>query len=64
MLYAQIKNGIVENVIILDDVALIPKFSEGFDYFIRVDEMDPQPGVLWLYDGEKFSPPVAPSEDS
>jgi len=56
--YAQISDGVVENTIILDDVSLIPQFAAGFDYFVRIDELDPVPGIGWSYDGNNFSPPA------
>ncbi len=55
--WAQIKNGVVENAIVLNDESLIPIFSEGFDYFVRIDEMDPRPGPQWLFDGQVFTNP-------
>ena len=58
MTYAQISDGVVENTIILDDVSLIPQFAAGFDYFVRIDELDPVPGIGWSYDGNNFSPPA------
>ncbi len=59
--YAQIKNGIVENVIRLDDSSLENTFSSGFDNLINLGNTrnvgDPGPG--WSYDDqtEEFSPP-------
>lgn len=58
MVFAQIKDGIVKNIIVLDDLSLEDLFSEGFDFFIRIDEMEIQPGVHWIYDGIEFMPPV------
>lgn len=58
MIWARIKKGIVTNCIVLDDLSLKDLFSEGYDYFIRVDELDPQPGIAWSYDGKTFSPPI------
>jgi hypothetical protein len=59
MTYLQIKDGFVKNAIVLNDESLIPIFSEGFDFFIRSDEMIPQPGIGWSYDGAVFAEPVA-----
>jgi hypothetical protein len=56
MNYAQIKNGQVENIIVLEDDSLIAHFSEGFDYFVAVDGIDPMPRLGWAYDGTKFIP--------
>lgn len=55
MIYAQILNNLVVNIIVIDDVELIPLFSEGFDYFIEIDNIIPQPQIDWLYDGNNFS---------
>lgn len=60
MIWARIKDGIVTNCIVLDDLSLKDLFSEGYDYFIRVDELDPQPGIAWSYDGKVFNPPIQP----
>lgn len=59
MIYAQIKNGIVRNLIVLDDDSLAHLFAEGYDLCIRVDQLDPQPCIFWSYDGENFSAPDA-----
>lgn len=58
MVYAQVKDGIVRNTIVLDDLTLIPLFSEGFDAFIRVDNIDQPPSINWTYDGNTFNPPI------
>lgn len=50
MKFAQIKNGIVENCIVLEDESLIDVFKEDFDFFINIDEISPQPSIGWLYD--------------
>lgn len=56
-LYAQISNGIVVNVIVLNDQTLVSLFSQGFDYFIEVDQLPGSPGIGWTYDGNNFYPP-------
>lgn len=61
MLYAQIKNNIVKNTIIIEDPSLESIFSEGFDSLIRIDNLDILPGKDWTYDGENF---VAPNFNS
>lgn len=59
MIYAQIKNGVVINAIVVDDDTPLELFSEGFDYFLRIDDINPTPGIGYLYDGNEFStPPV------
>jgi len=57
MTYAQIKDGVVNNTIVLDDETLASVFSKGFDYLVRIDLLSPCPGPGWLYDGANFSPP-------
>lgn len=52
--WAQIKNGIVQNTIVLDDESLIPVFTQGFDHLIRIDDLVVQPTIDWLYDGISF----------
>lgn len=61
MVYAQIKSGLVVNVVVLDDASLIPLFSAGFDHFIQIDNLVGGPGKGWSYDGENFiAPPPEP----
>ena len=55
MIYAQVLNGIVQNIIILNDESLIPLFLEGFQYIIRIDDINPIPGIGWFYDGVNFT---------
>lgn len=55
--WAQIKTGNVINCILLEDESLNDVFSEGFDAFIRIDELSPEPGVGWTYNGSTFTPP-------
>lgn len=57
MICAQVKNGIVMNIIVLDDASLAPLFTEGFDSLIRVDQLQPYPSIGWTYDGTNFNPP-------
>jgi hypothetical protein len=56
MIYAQILNGIVVNTIVLTDTNLVSVFSEGFDYFIQIGNLTPQPGIGWSYNGTNFTP--------
>lgn len=60
MVYAQIKNGNVVNTIVADENTPLDLFARGFDYFIRIDEMDLVPSIGWTYNGENFSPPAPP----
>lgn len=55
MIYAQIKNGKIENTIVLDEYSEL--FIEGYDHLIRIDTVEPRPGVNWTYDGNTFAPP-------
>lgn len=55
MIYAQIKDGTVRNVILLDDLSISHLFSDGFDYFIDVTAMSPRPEIGWSYVDETFS---------
>lgn len=64
MIYAQIKNGQVQNTILVDENTPLDLFSEGYDHFMRIDELNPCPGPTWSYDGESFSPPPIPPEPS
>lgn len=54
MIYAQIKNCVVQNVIQLDDESIVHLFEVGFDHCVRVDHLTPQPGIGWFHDGQKF----------
>jgi len=51
MVFAQIKNDVVVNIIILDDVSLINKFSSdaGFDHCVRICNRNPIPQIGWNY---------------
>lgn len=66
MIYGQVKNGIIENTIVLDDSNLINLFSnnlftgEPYDYVIQLCNHIPQPGIGWSYDGSNF---IAPPND-
>lgn len=53
MTYAQLRNNIIENVIVLDDASKLDLFranpvtSEAYDMVIRVDSLEIQPGIGW-----------------
>jgi hypothetical protein len=49
MIYAQITNNLIVNLIELDDPALIPLFQQGYDYCIRIDNLSSMPTVGWAY---------------
>lgn len=58
-LYALVKNGIVEQVIVAeaDFIALI---TANWDACIRVDGREDRPSPSWTYDGELFTAPETP----
>lgn len=63
MIIAQIKNNIVLDTIVVDDLSLLPLFVDDlitdlpYDNLVRIDTLDPRPGVGWSYNGTTFSPP-------
>lgn len=65
MVFAQIKNGNVQNTIILDNANLLDLFSidpitgDPYEYVIQVDLMYPRPGIGWTFDGRIFSAPAS-----
>lgn len=61
MTYAQIQNGIIVNVIDLEDTSLLPVFSQGFDYCLQIDTLSTIPGIGWYYDTQStnFYPPAS-----
>jgi hypothetical protein len=54
MIYAQIKNNIVVNTIILQDENLLPTFLVGFDALIRIDLLENQPSIGASYENGIF----------
>ena len=62
MIYAQVKDGIVKNTIVLEDENLLLLFKDGFDQVVRIDQLSPKPGIGWSYDGTNFSAPPAPDD--
>lgn len=62
MIYAQIKDNVIKNRIRLDDSNLESLFLNGFDYLIRIDELEVQPDIGWFYDGQSFTQP-SPEEE-
>lgn len=55
MKYAQIKNGVVTNIIILEDQSLLPYFSENFDQVINISSFVPEPEIGWTYNNGNFA---------
>lgn len=49
MIYAQIKDQYVANIIVLNDNSLESHFLVGFDHLIRIDTLSPIPQIGWLY---------------
>lgn len=60
MIYAQIKNGLINNVIEANENTPLDLFSEGYDHLIRIDNLSPVPGINWSYDGNIFTAPIIP----
>lgn len=62
MNYAQIKNNVVINTIILQDVNLLPTFLVGFDVLVRIDLLENQPSIGASYVNGVFiaAPEVMP----
>lgn len=60
MIYGQIKNGVIQNTIVLEDANLSSLFAIGFDFCIRIDNLTPIPGINWNYNGTTFSTPTPP----
>lgn len=63
MIYAQIKNLRIVNIIAADENTDLALFLEGFDLLIRIDILPVIPGISWTYDGLIFSPPVESVDD-
>lgn len=60
MILALVKDNIIENTIVADDELIA---SNYLSYFVmRIDELDPHPGIGWTWDGEKFIAPIAVEE--
>jgi hypothetical protein len=55
-LYALIRNGIVEKVIVAE-ADFITLISAEWDACVRVEGREDRPSPSWTYDGELFTPP-------
>lgn len=64
MIFAQIKNGVILNTIVLANETNVSLFEDGFDACIRIDTITPHPAIGWTYENEEFSPPEAPTPPS
>jgi hypothetical protein len=49
MIYAQINQNVIANVIDIEDVTLLPLFAKGFDLCLRIDGLDIIPSIGWTY---------------
>jgi hypothetical protein len=58
MIYAQILNTIIVNIIELDDSSLASQFAIGYDSCLEIDQLTPTPQIGWYYDGTNYWPPV------
>lgn len=69
MIYAQIKNAIVKNIVVINDVNLEAVFIAGFDYLVRIDNRSENVALNWVYTpavGEtpdSFAAPTPPNPD-
>jgi hypothetical protein len=61
MIYAQIKDQKIVNIIDLQDITLVPLFLDGFDDIVRIDLLDPTPGIGWSYVNGTFTAPPDPN---
>jgi len=52
-MYAIIQNGEVENVIVAASIVA----GELYPGSVRIDDLNPIPGIGWTYSGGTFSPP-------
>jgi len=69
MTYALIKAGTVVNtVVVMNDPAmpvLMAMFDAEYDAVIRIDTLDPMPGVWWTYlGGTNFSWGAPPADEN
>lgn len=67
MIYAQINNNIVINVVELDNIANLSNIQKDqngnpFQYVIEIEDLSPMPGIGWVYNGTVFSPSSVPDD--
>jgi hypothetical protein len=55
MIFAQITDNLIVNTIQIDDIAVVPMFTEGYDACVQIDNIAPQPAIGWSYDGTDFT---------
>jgi hypothetical protein len=49
MNYALIKDGVIKNIIVIDDPSVLELFKD-WDHCIRVDHLEVIPHIGWRYD--------------
>ena len=59
MIFALIKNNIVENIAVADQ-EWADTILTDWQYVIDITDVTPQPGPLWSYDGHAFEPDPPP----
>jgi hypothetical protein len=64
MIYAQINQNVIANVIDIEDITLVPLFAEGFDLLLRIDGLNIVPSMGWIYNPVTctFSQPLTQSQ--
>jgi hypothetical protein len=55
-IWALIANSEVKNTIVCD-AGFAASILPEWDFVVRIDELDPRPGIGWSYDGETFLAP-------
>lgn len=58
MIFAQVKNNIIVNIIELEDESLAHLFKQDNDFVVRIDTLDPIPGIGWVFDNITWHRPV------
>jgi hypothetical protein len=62
MQFAQILDGVIVNIIELDDITLLPNFTIGYDSCTQIDGLNPVPTIGWSYNfSNLFTPPTNPA---
>lgn len=69
MVYAQIIGGFIVNTADADNDDILiflminSTTAEPYDAVLRIDTLDPMPGIGWSFDGTTFSAPYMPPDD-
>ena len=63
---ALIKDGLVENIIRVDNEDFLKAIASKWDHMVCIDDLEIKPDKGWSYDGKEFKSPIqeAPSDDS